>query len=129
MRLPNALRIKRDNQKNVFRSSNKKVPRSNLRLSIESFIFFLSGSILITFLNSIPQKSYLGELLNDSWNDLLLGVVKILSSIGRFGSLILIIALLLLSFTLLLAGLARFLRILSRILANSKQTNKIKKRR
>tara|TARA_B100000700_G_C14551281_1_gene626630 strand:- start:172 stop:528 length:357 start_codon:yes stop_codon:yes gene_type:complete len=98
-----------------FIQRKKPRPKSDLRLFIEGSLMVFFGINLIIFLNSIPEKLVWEDFLLDTWTDLSQGFIQLLEALLKIGAATSVLFLLIFSIFLLIGGLYRFLRLISRV--------------
>ena len=106
---------KTSKQRNIYKKT-----RSNSRLLLESILMFFVGMNLVIFSNSIPERFSWSDFLSDIWIDLSEGFVQLIQALIKIGTVTSIIFLLLFAIFLLLGGLIRAFKVLSRVRYNSK---------
>ncbi len=84
----------------------------------------IGGMYLLITMNKIPQMINWLIISKSAWSDMLVGLSKLFQSIIAFGSLLLIFSLVLLGLILLLGGLWRLLRVISRYLSSKRPSKK-----
>ena len=112
----NLFKNRKDNYRNVFRSKKSPPLKSKSRLIFESILMLSTGGYLLYFLNWLPQKFAWQDLAIEAWNDFTAGIYQLLSSFLSFFVVLLVFLLVLLGFTLLIGGLWRVGRLLSRVM-------------
>ena len=121
------LRNKKDRQRNVFRTKRKNIKKGPLRLSLESFIMLALGMTLLLFLNWLPKRLELIQLVTSSYNSALAGFSLLFDSITSISIVILTISLIILSIILISGSIWRFLRLLSLYVLKRRNNNYSKK--
>ncbi len=107
---------KTSKQRNIYKKT-----MSNSRLLIESILMFFIGINLVIFLNSIPERFSWSDFLNDIWTDLSEGIIQLIQSLIKIGTVTSIIFLLLFSIFLLLGGIIRAFKLFSRVKHSSRK--------
>ncbi len=115
---------RKDNQRNVFRKQKRPLVRPLWRQGIESFLMFLGGILLLTFLNYIPKKFDWTEVIFESWTDLIQGIRQLFEALVGFGGIILVLVIVIIGLTLFLGGAFRLCRFISRLIINQRKASR-----
>tara|TARA_Y100001968_G_scaffold67480_1_gene58397 strand:- start:208 stop:594 length:387 start_codon:yes stop_codon:yes gene_type:complete len=108
---------------NLGNRKRYKKPKSELRLFIEAIVMIFTGINLILFLNSIPDKFIWNEFVNESWVNILNGVLQLIDALMTIGTATSVVFLILFSLFLITGGSIRMIRVIQKSIKKHKGNN------
>ena len=112
--------------KKISNRKRYKKQKSELRLFIEAIVMIFIGVNLILFLNSIPDKFIWNEFVNESWVNMLNGVIQLIDALITIGTATSVVFLILFSLFLITGGTIRMIRVIMKSINKQKRTNDLK---
>ncbi len=113
--------LKTKPSRNVFRRAKSRKNTPLWRQSLESLLMVNLGVILLLYLNRIPNKLNLSQILRDSGIKFYESIIGLLQSTSIILSLVILFVFIFIGLILLLGGLWRSLRVVSLLIRKSKK--------
>ena len=118
---------KKTSKSYIFRRKAKK--NSNKQIFLEAILMVTIAIVSIKWLNSLPSKYDINEVVSQVRIEFSLGIINIFTSLVKAGALFFTSLYLIISVILLLGGLMRIFRLLTKYLKNnSKKTKNVFKK-
>lgn len=107
--------MKETSRTNLFRRKNFMKRNSPYKLLLEAAVYITLGTSLTLFLNSIPNKIIFKDFTKEIWIGLSEGIILLFDSLILIAKASSVLALILLSFLLLIGGTIRFIKFIKLI--------------